>query len=358
MTLGMISSPADLTPDWLTELLRSTGDLDPTTSVATVQVAEFGSAESMMSSLSRLALTYDGATNAPSSLIVKLASSNDGMRFIAGMFHFYEREIRFYNDLLGQAPIETPRCLHSEIYPDDQGFLLVLEEVIGHRQVDQLEGMNFDDAATTLEALADLHAPFWGTDLSGITDTMLPFGSEALQQLIPPKVCGDWIQVRPMLVDDLPAEVVALLDRLPDVFVQIMNDMMGDDTLIHGDCRADNMLFNADGSVLMLDFQLMAVCNGMVDASYLISQSLHAEAQARAAELIDVYLARIASKGIEVDREQAMSCYRAATIFHLGIGLGVLSAEGLHERGEQLGRVMFERGSREILRTGGHLHYP
>lgn len=357
MTLGMISSSADLTAEWLTSLLRSTGDLDEATAVSAVEVSEFGSEESMMSSLVRLALTYDGDTKAPASLIAKLASANDGMRFIAGMFQFYEREIRFYNDLLDQVPIKTPRCLHAEMYPDDQGFLLVLEEVVGHRQVDQVEGMNFDDAVVTLEALADLHVPFWGKDLSDLSTTMLSFGSEMMQQLIPPKVCGDWVQVRPIAVEYMPDEVVALLDRWPDFFVQMMNDMMGEDTLIHGDCRADNMLFDDDGNVLVLDFQLMTVCNGMADASYLISQSLDADAQARAVELIDVYLARIASKGIEVDLERAMVAYRASTIFHLGIGLGVLAVDDLPERSRELGRVILQRGSQEIMRTGGHLHY-
>ena len=48
-----------------------------------------------------------------------------------------------------------------------QCFVLVLEEITGMRQVDQIEGLGYDDAATAISELADIHTPFWGTDLAG-----------------------------------------------------------------------------------------------------------------------------------------------------------------------------------------------
>lgn len=353
----MISSATDLTSEWMTELLRSTGDIDDSVSVTGVVAEEFGSAESMMSSLLRLTIAYDGPTDAPSSLIAKLASQNEGMLFVAGMFKFYEREVRFYNELLAQAGIDAPRCLHAEMYGEGEGFLLLLEEVAGRRQVDQIEGMNFDDAKTTIEVLADLHASFFGTDLSELAETMFPFGTELMQQLIPGKTADDWSKARSRVADDLPAEVVDLLDRWMEFAPRMMDDLMGQDTLVHGDCRADNVLFDEDGGVLVLDFQLMTICNGMFDIAYLISQSLDEDTQARAGELIDAYLAAMAAKGIELDVDQAMASYKASTVFNLAIPLGTLAAEGLHERSVQLGHTMIERAAKEILRVGAHLPY-
>ena len=81
----------DLTADWFTGLLRSTGDLAGDRAVASVRLEPFGSVESMMSALHRAALTFDGPTDAPTTLIVKLASSSERQRFIADMFKFYER---------------------------------------------------------------------------------------------------------------------------------------------------------------------------------------------------------------------------------------------------------------------------
>lgn len=354
---GIISSTADLTPDWMTQLLRSSGDLADTISVVSAEPTPFGSDESMMSSLYRVALTFDGATDAPTSLIVKLASQNEGMRFVAGMFRFYEREMRFYNEIASDTPIDTPRCLLAEMYPDDQGFVLVLDEVSGCRQVDQIEGMSFDDAVTTLEALADLHVPFWGKDLGDIPQTLLRYSSDMLKQLIPPKSSDDWGKVRPMLIDSTPAEVVDLLDRILEIWPRVLDDMTEPNTLVHGDCRSDNMLFRPDGSVIMLDFQLMATGHGITDPAYLISQSLDPAAHERASELIEIYLARIASAGIDVDRDRAKVAYGASVIFHVAIALGLLSAEDMPERSVVLGKQMVERASKEILRTGAHLRY-
>lgn len=358
VALGMITSTADLNPAWFTVLLQTSGDLADGVAVATAAVESFGSEASMMSSLVRVALTYDGETTAPDSLIVKLTSENEGMRFVAGMLNFYKREVTFYNEIQPKLSIDTPRCLHAEMYPGDQGFVLVLEEVVGARQVDQVEGMNFADATSSLEALANLHVPFWGTDLAEISETMLPFDSDQLKQVLPGKFSGEWAVVRPQLAERLPADIVDVLDRIDDILPAVMGDLMGSDTLIHTDCRSDNLLFHPDGRVIVLDFQMVAVGNAMFDPAYLISQSLDADAQARAQELIDLYLAKIASLGVDVDLEQAMTAYRASTIFNLGIPIALLATEDLHERAAELGHVMLDRAAQEILRTGAHLGYP
>lgn len=357
MTTELILSANDLTPEWLTELLRSSGDLDASTSVASTEVSPFGSDESMMSALHRVVMTFDGPTDAPTSLIVKLTSENEGARFIAAMFQLYGREIRFYNDLLQRVSINTARCLLAEMYPDDQGFILVLEQLEDCRQVDQIDGMNFDDAVTTVEALADLHAPFWRADLSKFADTILPFDSDLVKQGLPMKTAADWEKVRNVEASRLLPEVVAIFDHIAEVVPLAIDDVMGTNTIVHADCRADNLLFKPDGSVVMLDFQLMGIGNGMFDVAYLASQSLDSAAQDRVGELIDAYVARVQSHGIEVDLEEATAAYRGSVVFNLGLPLSVLATEGLPERSVELAQTMLERAGREVLRTNAHEHY-
>ena len=45
-------------------------------------------------------------------------------------------------------------------------------------------------------------------------------------------------------------------------------------TMVHGDSRADNLLFEPDGSVAALDFQLIGTGRGTYDLAYFITQSL------------------------------------------------------------------------------------
>jgi hypothetical protein len=347
----------DLTAHWFTGLLRSTGDLADDGAVASVRLEPFGSAESMMSALHRATLTFDGPTDAPTTLIVKLASSSERQRFIADMFKFYEREIRFYDELSSSARVRAPRALLAAKHPSEPYFVLVLEEVTGRRQVDQLDGVGFDDAVTVVRTLADLHASFWGRDFGDLAETFIPMNAPPMHAIIPASFEGDWATARERAAGVMPAEVLALCDRQAAVASQVLEDMMGPNTLAHADCRSDNLLFDDEG-IIVLDFQLAAICSGLCDVSYFIAQSVRDEVAAeRADELVDVYLARLAEHGVAIDRDDAMRAYRAALVFFLSIPVSLLAGDGLPERSVALGLTMLRRAAAEIVRTGAHVHY-
>ena len=348
----------DLTAEWFTNLLRSNERLDGATKVATVDVQRFGAAESMMSALYRVGLTFDGPAEGPSSLIVKLASESDEQRFIASVFKFYEREIRFYNEHAAQVRVSIPHCLLAAIDPTDHSFVLVLEQIDGRRQVDQIEGLSFDDARVALLNLADLHAPFWDKNLEAEAETFFRFDSPLMHSVMPDHFAGDWAKVRAKVVDELPPEVIELCDSRQEWTGALLQAMQTPDTICHGDFRADNLLFDDGDGMLALDFQLAAVSHGMTDVAYLISQSVNDEvAAASADELIDAYLGRLAEHGIVLDREEAMAPYQAGLIFYLSIPVGLLVLEHVPERADRLGRAMLRHASAEILRTGAHLRF-
>lgn len=349
----------DLTPGWFTSLLRSSGDLADDVEVTEASAAPFGHDESLMSSLWRVALSYDSPTDAPDTLIVKLASQEEAQRFVAEVFKFYEREIRFYREVLPGLALRAPTCFRAEIHPASPDFVLVLEEVADMRSVDQIEGVEFDDALACVETLADMHAPFWGTDMSSIAETFFEYDHPMMHAVVPDHVFGEWNQARHQAVDILPDEIVAIYDKFPTVCPDLLAGMQSPDTLVHGDFRSDNLLFDADGRPLVLDFQLVTIGNGMVDVAYLISQSVADDvAAARADELIDAYLARLATHDIAFDRDDAMRHYRSAAIFLLSIPISVLAtAADRPERGVELAMTMLRRGAAEILRTDGHLQH-
>ena len=53
-------------------------------------------------------------------------------------------------------------------------------------------------------------------------------------------------------------------------------------TMIHGDFRADNLFFEADGSVAAVDFQLIGTGRGAYDLAYFVTQSLDRRRRRRA----------------------------------------------------------------------------
>lgn len=347
----------DLDEAWFTEMLRSDGVLDGGTSVASVSLAPFGSAESMMSALHRATLAYDGPTDAPTSLIVKLASASERQRFVAGLFKFYEREIRYYDELAAESGVRSPRCHLAAMHATEPDFVLVLQEVVGCRAIDQIEGVGLDDAIIVLQTLADLHAAFWDRDFGSLAETFMPMNAPTMHGIIPAVFKEDWANARDRVAAMVPPEVLALGDRHESVASQMLEEMTGPNTLVHADCRSDNLLFDDDG-IIVLDFQLAAICHGMCDVSYFISQSVSAHVTAgHVDELIAAYLDRLAGHGIALDLEDAMRPYRASLLFFLSIPVNLLASAELPERSYELSRAMLERASAEILRTGTHLHF-
>ena len=354
-----IFSSDDLTPESLTGMLRASGALGDDIRVTSFDRSSFGDEESMMSSLQRLVLHYDAPTDAPTGLVAKFASDDETMAFVASLFRFYEREVRYYNELDDRVEIATPRCFHSAMTPDGNGFALVLEEVTGHRSVDQLDGLDLADATTCLRTLADLHAPFWDSDLDAFAETMLPFDAPAVIGVVPDKLRADWEAARPRAAERLGADAIALCDRLADALPEAMTDMVTTPTtMIHGDCRADNLLFDEQGDMVLLDFQLMAIGHGMADVAYCLSQSVPSElVDHHFEELVGAYVDRLATHGIEVGHDDAMTAYRASCLFFLAIPIALLANDALHDRAAELGHVALGRATTEAIRCGAAAAY-
>jgi hypothetical protein len=347
----------DLTPEWFTATFRSTGTISETNSVTDVSLVRVGIGESMMSLLYRAELTYDKAESAPSRVVVKLASDSERMRGVAQLFGFYAREVLFYHEFSAKTEAKIPQCYLAKIHPEEPFFVIVMEDIGGGRAVDQIVGLNLADAKTAIEAIADFQAPNWGADLSEFAQVFMPFDSEPLHMVIPDNMENDWSVAKTKLNGELAPEVIDFLDGFRAVCSDILRAMNGPDTLVHGDYRADNLSFDGQ-QMLMFDFQLACIANGATDVAYLISQSVDdAVAAEQGDALLELYVARLATHGINVSVEEIRPAYEAALLFYLQIPFSMLVGEGMPVRAEELARTMVRRANAEILRTGAHRRF-
>ena len=126
---------------------------------------------------------------------------------------------------------------------------------------------------------------------------MIPSGMltipEAIQEVGP-----RWTDAMPGLLDDLATEPT---------------------TMTHGDWRADNLLFEPDGSVAALDFQLIGTGRGTYDLAYFITQSLdRADAAEHERNLFDRWRSAVEAAGVPAaDNSNAWEDYRKAALFCL-----------------------------------------
>lgn len=352
-----IPAVSDLTPAWFTAVLRDSGTLAATSNVTEVQLDRIGDDESMMSALYLASLTCDTAGEAPDRVVVKLASTSEEMRMTAALFRFYDREVLFYDRFAHTVDARIPGHHLARMHPEEPQFVIVMEDIGGGRQVDQITGLDLPDTMAAMDAIADFQAPNWGADLSAHADTMIPFDSEPLHMLIPDNFANGWQRTKPKLTDEIAPEVVEMCDRFGEICPQILEAMNGPDTVIHGDYRAENLSFDSEG-ILLFDFQLACIAHGAVDVGYCLSQSVRSDVLSEHGDaLLERYIDRLAGHGIDLGIDDARRACQASMIFHLQIPFQVLSADGLPDRAEQLARTMLRRASTEIVRTGAHLRF-
>ena len=120
---------------------------------------QIGYGVGVSSALYRCALV---GANCPSSVIVKLPALDDAAVFTSTMLRMYIREAKFFTSLIHEMPINVPVGYFSAIDEETSKFVVVMEDLGSLRVIDQNVGMGIDDARSSVEAIARMHARWWG----------------------------------------------------------------------------------------------------------------------------------------------------------------------------------------------------
>src|SRR5262245_50935120 len=160
---GIPSSPGELTPEWLTRALRSTGTITDAR-VTSCHVELFGEGKGFSGQIARVGLSYDIAeAGAPASLIAKFQYPHPDPDIRAAVFQsrLYEREYCFYRVVAQDTVLRTPRLYHGVLQPETGACVLLLEDLAPAQTLNMLEGCTAEDAALVLRHLASVHAAWW-----------------------------------------------------------------------------------------------------------------------------------------------------------------------------------------------------
>jgi hypothetical protein len=298
----------DVTASWLSEV---TGF-----DVQSIAIQQIGSGIGVSSALYRVTLT---GTNCPATVIVKLPALDEAAVFTSTILRMYIREVAFFNELAHESPVRVPQAYHAAVDNETSQFVAVMEDLGGLRMVDQTAGMTVGDAERAVDALAAWHATWWGKgdDLAarGLTVSL----ADPIYPAILPMVFDEgWqkvtgaMELAPAIKKVGPGWTAAMPGLLADL-------SSGPNTMLHGDYRADNLLFDTDGSVALLDFQLIGSGVAAYDLAYMITQSLNADdAAAHERALFDRWQDGLRSRGVSADDlSRAWDDYRKAALFCL-----------------------------------------
>lgn len=352
--LGLVRTAGDITPAWVEGILRRGGHLEDGVSVSGVDLERIGEGVGILSIIQKIIPTYSGPTAAPKSLVVKYPTDDPGQRFTADALTFYVREIVFYRDIAPGAPFRTARCYAQAIATENTDFTIVMEDISGLTQLNQLAGITLEQAGVLVDQLADFHAMWWDSPkLDEMIGWFPPLSNPVYHMVLPSLWDAGWPAMLERAPEIVPAEIADIGGLWSGKVQWMLDSLMSPATLCHGDYRADNLMFDGDKPVV-LDFQIVGKGSGIYDLGYFISQSLSRDVRrGHDRELFDRYCDRLAGHGISVDRDEMWRQY-LITVFFCAI-YSVTNwpqYDNMNDRGQSLLRDMLERSLGAIVDVG------
>lgn len=302
--------PEDITTTWLSDAVGA-----PVTSFDTEQI---GIGVGLLGRLFRLSIQGDGA---PASVIAKFPTLDESARMnVVEPLRFYEKEVRFYEQMAGDNPLRSPTVYSSGFDPATGDFVLLLEDLSGRRMCDQTIGCEISDAEVAIDAMAGMHAEWWQSPRFD-EFSWLPAAVDApLPQVVAAIFKQGWPQALEVFGDRISDKYREYGERFPDLVEPIFEVLARPPiTFLHGDFRLDNLFFGGDGSEAALtavDWQICIKGRGGYDLGYFLSQSLTTEARhGHEKELVDRYRQALADRDVSYPLDDLWDDYRRTVAF-------------------------------------------
>jgi hypothetical protein len=303
----LLRHASDATPEWLTGVLDANGLLRDGAHVTACTTAPIGTGQ--MADTTRFSLTYDRPDGGPPTVVGKFASANEQSRGTGLALRAYEIEVRFYREVAARVGTRLPAVYAAEVEPETGWFTLVMEDMAGARQGDQIAACAPDVAAAVLEGMAGLHAPCWESPelaslewLNRNTPDSAAFLAAMVSSLVPGFLDRYADQLSPEHQD-----VCRIFAEHVPAYVSLRN---GPKTATHGDFRLDNFLFHpGDPEPVVVDWQTAVWSGAAYDVAYFVGGCLTTEdRRAHQDELLAHYhdaLCRLGVRDYSLDQLRA-----------------------------------------------------
>lgn len=346
----LVSDPAEIDANWLSEALRDCGAL-PTGRVAAVSRKMIGNGK--MGDNVRYTLTYEDApSSAPLSVVAKLPAAEPTARASSIARKSYLREVRFYQEIAPRIPMCTPECYVALIDDAASDYVVLMEDLAPARTGDQTQACSLEHAELAIREAAKLHGPLMNDDSlleSEAINQSNPEGSALGQQLM--------LQLFPEFVDRFRASITsegeALIERFSHGFAGWAQGYSGPLTAVHADYRSENMLFGTDEGgypIAIVDWQSPLYGCPLTDVAYFLGNGPSIDdRRAHERELVEAYRKELASFGAELSADDCWQLYRRSALHGILITVLGCMTSGQEERSDVMFANMIERHLQHAL---------
>ncbi|MEU9018040.1 phosphotransferase [Actinomadura sp. NPDC048394] len=340
---GPVAGGADLTASWLTEALARDLDGAAVTAVGAEPVGTGQVSDSL-----RLRLTYDGPVGLPATMIAKVPAADEASRAAARAIRTYEVEASFYAGIAGGLDASVPACYFSAYEAEKDDYVVLLQDLAPAQAGDQLAGVSPDEAAAAVDEMAALHAAGWNDpDLAALP--WLNRHSAEAAEFTTAMVTGLYEGFKERYADRLEPEVIGLIEDFLPAMGGYLAARDGASTLMHGDFRADNLLFGGPRPVV-LDWQTCAYGPGAADLAYFLGSSLPVEARREHERaLVRRYHDALTGRGVDLAWDDCWDGYRRHAFQGIVMAIGASMLVERTDRGDEMFCTMTTRHAHHAL---------
>jgi aminoglycoside phosphotransferase (APT) family kinase protein len=335
--------PTSIDAAWMQHALASGGVVGTLTNVEFAGYIGTG----QMGRNARYKLTWDNSENKPATIVGKFPTDDPTGR-ASGFSSSYRKEFTFYTELASTVDVRAPKCYVARFDEPGQNFVLLMEDLAGSVQGDQMRGLNESEAELAVEQAVALHAPRWGDPQL----LQLTFGEvfrtreetrERLQMIY--DACCEPTLAR--LSANLPADAINLVREFAPYAGAWATASDAPVTMLHMDFRPDNFLFGVhpDAPALaIVDWQTITAGPGTHDLAYMIGGSFEPEVRARVERgLVQSYCQRLEAQNIQYTYDACWRDYRISSLWGVIMSVIATMLASQTERGDLMLTTMLRR---------------
>lgn len=301
----LISSANHIDASWLQAIFRKAGkDLPAITNVHVEALGNGNTGDTV-----RAVFEYETAapTGAPTSVVCKFhpaVSEKFETTKLHGVFVIEANALKL---LAGGVDASIPELYFVDVAEDGGEFNLVCEDLSTFCELgDQITGCSIKEAEAAVIELAKLHRQFWN-------EPQLDHLSWVRPRMAFPENAMELLHDR--LTDLLNEEQYDTVKKSIPLIFDWLKLKPANQTLIHSDCRVDNILFDNRSSgapkAYLIDFALANIGDATADVAYFLTSSVSPEDRLVCEmDLLKIHTQEIAKKDPTYTIEMAVEAYR------------------------------------------------
>jgi hypothetical protein len=228
-----------------------------------------------------------------------------------------QAETLFYRDVVGSLCLRSPPCDYAKVDPATGNGIILMHDMVaaGGRFLEAMSPYSLTQARSSLAEMARLHATHWNG--AGLDD--YPWLQSRVAQIAAsPLRSADELNalINDPRGDSLPA-AIKRAERIDRGLRALADDARRQpECMVHGDAHAAN-LFERDGHVAMVDWQLVQRSSWAIDVAYHLGSALSVEdRRTHERELVSHYLDQLGGLGVEAPAlDAAFDAYRKAMVY-------------------------------------------